>query len=130
MSSENAVITETSRHKMILARAGALTGALPPIVQMAFGDGGTDGSGTPIEPSESDTALKHELLRKNIDGYSFPTTTSCLYVCTLSPDELPGQTINEVGLIDSEGDLVAIKTMTNKGKDSDLEMKFTVEDIF
>lgn len=128
MSNTNAIITAASRQKMVKARAGAIT--LPPITQMAFGNGGVDGQGDPISPSESATGLNNELLRKNIDGYTFPTTTSCRYTCTLSELELAGQNINEVGLIDSAGDFVAIKTMTNKGKDSDLEMTFTVDDIF
>jgi len=128
MSNTNAIITAASRQKMVKARAGAIT--LHPITQMAFGNGGVDGQGNPISPSESATGLNNELLRKNIDGYTFPTTTSCRYTCTLSELELAGQNINEVGLIDSAGDFVAIKTMTNKGKDSDLEMTFTVDDIF
>ena len=128
MSNTNATITAASRQKMVKARAGAIT--LPPITKMAFGNGGVDGQGNPISPSESATGLNNELLRKNIDGFIFPTATSCRYTCTLSELELAGQNINEVGLIDSAGDFVAIKTMTNKGKDSDLEMTFTVDDIF
>lgn len=130
MSSTNAVITTVSRQKMVRARAGALQSGLPPVTRMAFGNGGVDGTGTPITPSESATALGNELLRKNIDGYTFPTATSCRYSCKLTESELAGQNINEVALVDSDGDLVAIKTMTNKGKDSDLEMTITVDDIF
>ena len=130
MSSTNAVVTTVSRQKLVKARAGALQEGLPPITKMAFGNGGVDGSGTPVAPSESATALGHELLRKNIDGYTFPTATSCRYACTLTESELAGMSVNEVALVDSDGDIVAIKTMTNKGKDSDLEMTITVDDIF
>ena len=70
MSNTNAIITAASRQKMVKARAGAIT--LPPITKMAFGNGGVDGQGDPISPSESATGLNNELLRKNIDGYTFP----------------------------------------------------------
>ncbi|MCR5824798.1 MAG: phage tail protein [Lachnospiraceae bacterium] len=126
----NAVITETAREKIVQARAGDLVGGLPAITKMAFGNGGVDAQGDPITPSASATALNNELLRKNIASHTYPTSTSCRYVCTLTEAELAGENINEVALVDADDDIVAIKTMTNKGKDSDLEMTITVDDIF
>ena len=61
---QNVIITKSARKKMVQARAGAIT--LPKIVGMAFGSGGVDSAGNVISPSETQTALKKELLRKPI----------------------------------------------------------------
>jgi len=127
-TNENVVITQAGRQKIVRARAGAAT--LPAVAGMAFGDGGVDGQGHVITPSSSQTALSHQLLRKAIDSYTFPTTTSCRYVCTLTESELAGESISEIGLYDTEGDIIALKNFTAKGKDDDVEMTFSLDDIF
>lgn len=124
----DAIVTNEARKKMVKARAGVIE--LPAIVGMAFGDGGTDETGNPIVPASSDTELKHEIYRKVIDNYSFISDTTCRYFCTLTVDECVDADINELALYDSDGDLVAIKTFKNKGKDADLEMTFRIDDIF
>ena len=43
---------------------------------------------------------------------------------------LAGQTNNEVALYDEDGDLLAIKAFSNKGKDGDMEMVFEILDKF
>ena len=113
---KNVIITKTARKKLVQARAGAIT--LPKIVGMVFGSGGVDSSGNVIAPSEP------------IDGYSFTNDTTCRYECTLSESELAGEYISEIGLYDSAGDIVCIKTFTKKGKDSDIEMTYTLDDVF
>lgn len=128
MAAKNVIITKAARKKMVQARAGVI--ALPKIVGMAFGDGGTDASGNVIAPSESQSALKHELYRKPIDGYAFTSDTTCRYECTLSETELAGEVISEIGLYDASGDIVCIKTFKDKGKDDDLEMTYTLDDVF
>lgn len=127
---KNVVITKTARTKLVKARAGAIT--LPAVVGMAFGNGGVDSDGVVIPPTETQTALTNELLRKAIDGYSFPedTDTTCRYECTLTEAELAGEEISEVGLYDAEGDIVCIKTFTKKGKDDDIEQTYILDDIF
>ena len=125
---QNVIITKKARKKMVQARAGAIT--LPKIVGMAFGSGGVDSAGNVISPSETQTALKKELLRKPISGYTFVTETTCRYECTLGESELAGQYISEIGLYDSQGDIVCIKTFTKKGKDDDIEMTYTLDDVF
>lgn len=127
-TNKNVVITVAGRQKLVRARAGAIT--LPAIVGMAFGDGGVDGNGNVITPSANQSALNNQLLRKPVDGYTFPTTTSCRYTCTLTESELAGKAISELGLYDSAGDIVCIKNMTPKGKDDDIEMAFELDDIF
>ena len=124
----DAVITLKTRKKMVQARAGAIT--LPPIVGMVFGTGGVDEAGMPVAPSGSDEGLKQEIFRKELDSYTFTDDTTCRYLCTLEVGECDNEEISEIGLYDSEGDITAIKTFKKKGKDSDLEMTFRIDDIF
>ncbi len=124
----DAVITLKARKKMVQARAGAIT--LPPIVGMVFGTGGVDEAGMPVAPSGSDEGLRQEIFRKELDSYTFTDDTTCRYLCTLEVGECDNEEISEIGLYDSEGDITAIKTFKKKGKDSDLEMTFRIDDIF
>ena len=126
--SQNVVITKKARKKLVQARAGAV--ALPAIVGMVFGSGGVDGADNVITPSDSQNELNNELLRKELDSYSFINDTTCRYECTLSESELEGEYISEIGLYDSEGDIVCIKNFTKKGKDGGLQMTYTLDDVF
>lgn len=123
-----AVVTKVARTKMMKARAGVIS--LPKIVGMAFGAGGVDASGNALTPSETQTTLKSELLRKKIDKYEILSDTKCRYVCTLLSNELVGKNISELALYDEAGDLVAIKNFMAKGKDSDIEITFHMDDEF
>jgi len=124
----NSVVTTYAREKLARARAGDAT--VPAITQMAFGNGGVDVNGDPIPPSATDVGLSNELLKKNVDGHSYPVATTCRYSCTLAKTDLAGENINEVGLFDADGKLVIKKTMTNKTKDGDQEMVFEIDDEF
>lgn len=126
----NALITKVARKKLVMARAGAIV--LPKITGMAFGDGGADASGKAIPPTEGQTSLTSELIRKEISSYEIleDAVATCRYTATLTELECVGNNISELGLYDSEGDLVCIKTFSPKGKDADLEMTFTLDDIF
>lgn len=124
------VITETGRKKLCRAHSG--DSELPAITQMAFGDGGVGEDGAVIETTGNEAALKHELLKKNIDGHSYTDEkeTTCKYTLRLSKTELANQNISEMGLFDSTGDLVAYKTFLPKGKDDDMEFVFDMNEIF
>ena len=124
------VITETGRKKLCRAHSG--DAELPAITQMAFGDGGVGEDGAVIETTGNETTLKHELLKKNIDGHSYTDEkeTTCKYTLRLSKTELANQNISEMGLFDSAGDLVAYKTFLPKGKDDDMEFVFDMNEIF
>ncbi len=124
----DAVVTLKARKKMVQARAGVIT--LPPIVGMVFGTGGVDASGVPVVPSGNDESLKQEIFRKEVDSYTFTDDTTCRYLCTLAVNECANEDISEIGLYDSDGDLIAVKTFKVKGKDADLEMTFQIDDIF
>ena len=125
---ENVIITVTARRKMVQARAGAIS--LPKIVGMVFGSGGVDASGNVIAPTEDQTELNYEIFRKEVSGYTFISETTCRYECVLSEPEMAGEYISEIGLYDEDGDIACIKTFTKKGKDADLEMAFTLDDVF
>ena len=124
----DAVVTLVAKKKMLRARAGEAT--LPKIVGMAFGDGGVDTYGNALNPAETQTSLNNELLRKPVDGYTFLSDSKCRFECTLENNELVGKYISEIALYDADGDLVAIKNFLKKGKDSDLEIKFHMDDEF
>lgn len=125
---ENVIITKKARENMVKARAGAL--ALPKITGMAFGDGGVDAEGSVIKPQEDQAALVNELFRKEINGFEFVEDTTCRYTCTLSEPELAGEDISEIGMYDENGDIACIKNFKAKGKDGDMEMTFTLDDVF
>jgi len=127
-TNKNVVITKTARAKLVRARAGDIT--LPIITKMAFGDGGVNAQGEVIAPSENQLALTHEIFRKNVSGHTFLEDATVRYVCTLDFNECVGKEISEVALVDADGDVVAIKTFTRKGKDDDVEQTYKMDDIF
>ncbi len=125
---ENVIITKKARENMVKARAGALD--LPKIAGMAFGNGGVDADGSVITPQGDQAELVNELYRKEINGFEFTEDTTCRYTCTLTEPELAGEDISEVGLYDENGDIACIKNFKAKGKDGDMEMTFTLDDVF
>lgn len=123
------IVTNIAKKKIIQTRAGLIP-SLPKTVAMAFGDGATNG-GPVRTPLPTDTALQHELYRQNVDGVELQEDgISAMYTTTLGKSTLGGQVINEIALVDEDGDLLAIKSFSNKGKDSDMEMVFDVLDKF
>lgn len=128
-TNENSVITKARRIKTCKASSGALD-SLPPVAYMAFGDGGCDDEGEPIQPTEDQTALKHEIARYPVGDATYPVETTARYSVTVPKTELVGQTINEAALVDSDGDAVAIKTMYPKRKDAGAAFTFTLDDEF
>lgn len=122
------IVTDIAREKMLKARAGIAP--LPKIVGMVFGDGAKNASGGVIAPTADQTALHNELLRKEIDRYEAVSKLVYRYICTLAEEELGNKYINELALYDADGDLVAIKTFLDKGKDDDQEMGFEIDDTF
>jgi phage-related tail fiber protein len=118
----NSITTNEARAHLARAHAGAVP--LCPITKMAFGDGGVDEAGNPIPPDGMAKGLRNELLRKDIESYVFPTETSVTFICTLLASDLNDQHISEVALIDSAGNVVAIKTFKATYKDAERELAF------
>ena len=124
------VITEIGRRKLCRSHAGDQ--ALPAITQMAFGSGGVDADGNVIETTGTETALKTELLKKNLDSHKYTDDkeTACRYTVRLGKSELANQNISEQGLFDADGDLIAYKAFMPKGKDDDMEFIFDMDEVF
>lgn len=121
-----ALTTKTAKKNMLLARAGAQP--LPHITEMAFGTQGTDAGGEVKKPEKEQTELLNEIYRKEIDGYEIVSDTQIQYKCTLEENELAGEQISELALVDENGDIVAIKNFMPKGKDGDWKMTFMIND--
>jgi len=125
----NSVITTYRRQNLCKITSGAIT-SLPKITQIAFGDGGVDGSGNLVAPLGTATALKHELARYPIDNVIYPVATTARYTVTIPTADLPGASISEAALVDSSGALCAINTMLVKRKDDGVTFTFTFDDEF
>jgi hypothetical protein len=131
MATDNSVITLYRRELLTQATSGGVTTPIPPVTQIAFGDGGVDTNGDPIPPSGTATTLAHEVQRYNIDAPpTYPVTTTARYVVTIPDNDLIGTSINEAALVDQTGALCAIKTMYSKKKDSGVSFEFTFDDEF
>lgn len=126
---ENSVITLTRRKKFALASSDAGQ-PLDPITHIAFGSGGVDESGEPLAPSEDQTALNAEMYRYPVDSITYPDETTVRYTVTIPKDEHTGDSISEAALVDSKGDLAAIKTMYTKRKDAGTAFTFEFDDKF
>lgn len=113
-------ITKLSKNKVPKTRAGVK--ALPAVIRVVFGNGA---GGT---PSESDSALEDELLRKDLNSIEQMTDTSFRYICTLSREGLADMSINEMVSCDVEGDLVMIRTYPDKNKGDDKRVTFAFSD--
>lgn len=116
MAAEAVLLTQF-REKVAAHIAGK--GTLKPIKFMAFGDGGHRSDGTVIPPSEAQTELKHEVLRKPLAVIKQEDLLSATGSGVIEKDELVGTALSEAALVDEEGDLVAIKNFAPKLKEAD-----------
>lgn len=130
MADNKGVITAAGRKKLCMAHAGDIE--LPAITQMAWGSGGADETGQPLDTTGNEIGLYQELLRKDIESHEYVNQgqTTCRYTATLEAGELDNSYISEMGLYDSEGDLVAYRTFMRKGKDADIPQIYDMDEIF
>ena len=129
MADNKGVITAVGRKKLCMAHAGDIE--LPVITQMAWGSGGADETGQPIDTTGNEIGLYQELLRKDIESHSYVNEgkTTCRYTATLEAGELDNSYISEMGLYDEDGDLVAYRTFMRKGKDADIPQIYDMDEI-
>ena len=120
-------ITNVRRKK--ITEASHTTGTLSKIKWIALGDGGVDSSGAVIEPLPANTALGHELIRKEYTSSQKVSDTCYAYTIKLEENELIGKYISEMALIDAAGDVAAFSNFLAKGKD-ETEVTFTIEDNY
>lgn len=126
---ETSIITKARRENLCKITSGAVS-AIPAVTHIAFGDGGVDANGEPVVPSETQTALNHEIARYPIDKVEYPTDTTAQYTVTIPKGDLIGEKISEAALVDRSGVLCAIKTMYVKQKDEGVSFIFTFDDEF
>jgi len=128
-SSTTSVITRARRVNLAKITSGAVE-TIPKITHIAFGDGGVDEGGQPIQPNETQQALNHEIGRYEIDSVENPVETTNRYTVTIPESDLNGMNINEMALVDADGQLAAVKTFLSKGKDEDVKFTFQFDDEF
>lgn len=128
-SSITSVITRARRINLAKITSGAVE-TIPPITHIAFGDGGLGEDGQPLQPNELQTQLNNEIGRYEIASVENPVETTNLYTVTIPESDLNGKNINEMALVDAEGQLASVKTFLNKGKDADVQFTFKFEDEF
>lgn len=128
-SSKTSVITRARRINLAKITRGAVE-TIPKITHIAFGDGGVDDAGQPIQPDESWQALRHEVARYEIDSVETPVDTTDRYTVTIPETDLNGVNISEMALVDGDGVFAAVKTFLPKGKDEDVKFVFTFDDEF
>lgn len=59
-----------------------------------------------------------------------PVETTNRYAVTIPESDLNGKNINEMALVDADGQLAAVKTFLNKGKDEDVKFTFEFDEEF
>ena len=130
MADNKGVITAVGRKKLCMAHAGDI--ALPVITQMAWGSGGADETGQPLDTTGNEIGLYQELLRKDIESHVYVNEgqTTCRYTATLEAGELDNSYISEMGLYDEDGGLIAYRTFMRKGKDADIPQIYKMDSIF
>jgi len=125
----NTIITNYRREQLCKITSGAID-SLAPITQVAFGDGGVDVAGQVLQPVGGQEALAHEVGRYPIDKVEYPVSTTARYTVTIPAADLAGAQLSEAALVDSEGNLCAIRNMLAKGKDEGVAFIFTFDDEF
>ena len=126
---DNSIIT-LYRRKLLCEITSGASSSLAPVTHIAFGDGGVDGGGEPIQPVNTMLALTNEVARYPLDTVTFPEETTARYEVTIPKDDLAGVEITEAGLIDADGGLCTVKTFFIKKKDVGVSMSYTFDDEF
>lgn len=120
-------ITKTAKEKMSKARHES--GVISRVKYIALGTGGSDVNGNIITPLEEDVSLKNEIIRKEYTSYTQTSDVGYKYNLKLDADECINAKINEMALIDEDGDCITICSFLPKGKD-DTEVTFSIDDVY
>lgn len=128
MAEQTSTVTLYRRKTLTQITSGTIS-AMPKITHLAFGSGGANENGI-LPPSETQTELNAEFCRYPIDSVTYPIETTARYTVTIPEKEQEGKMFNEIGLIDAEGNLCAVKAMYTKQKDGDVKFTFEFDDEF
>ena len=124
MSMGKAILLNQAKEKILRSRFNGSGGIV--ITDFAFGTGAGENAYT---PTADQTSLKNEIIRKKADKAQI--SERCFrYTGVLGAMDANGQYISEIGLVDSDGDLVCIKTFNKKLKTDESEMVFKIDDTF
>lgn len=126
MAEKNSIITKARRIVLAQLTAGTIS-TIPPVAHLALGDGGCGEDGEPIAPGLEQTALSHEICRYAVETPTFPVDTTARFTAIVPEAAQGGVKFSEMGLVDTENNFVAIKTMYPKQKDDDVEFSFTFD---
>lgn len=127
MSAYYTLLTKIGLAKLTNAQS---SGSVVQWSQMAVGDG----NGTSVTPTETQTALVHETFRASINRLSVDDTNPNYLIAELViPATTGGFTIREIGIFDTEGNLVAVanspenyKPVLSEGSATDLVVRVIV----
>lgn len=122
----DAILLNQAKRKMIKARFDGNSGIQ--IAGFVFGIG-LDRDGKAYVPDADQTELRHEIVRKELDSKMRISDTCYRYTGMLNELEGNGQYISEIGLIDTDGEVVCIKTFDKKIKNREAEMTFRIDDM-
>lgn len=129
MANENSIITKFRREQLAKITSGVIE-TMAKVAYIALGDGGVSEDGAVIQPNEEQTTLTHEIGRYPVDPPVFPVSTTVRYAVTVPEGELAGKSISELGLMDANGKLIAVRNCSPKIKDADEEFTFVFDDEF
>jgi len=119
--------TTTNGFRQRLAKFHYDGTALSQIHAMAFGDGGHNPDGTPKTPNSAQTALVHEVLRKDLSVIVQEDTYSVTGTGIVAEAELVGTHISEAGLLDASGNLLGFRNFAPKIKEADEEYEIKIK---
>lgn len=123
------ITTNKGREKLAKASVGAIT--LPVITQIGFGTGGHSiGTGEPTQPDPAATVVPGEVLKKNIESYTFPIATTASILGILDQSEGNGHSISAYGLYDSAGDLIVLMHTVPSPKTAETRFERTINNAF
>jgi len=117
------VVVNTYRQRIAARMAGGAQ--LAAITHMAFGSGGHSATAA-LSPSQNQTALNRELLRKPLAAITQETLFSVTGRGALEEHELIGAAISEAALIDANGFVVGIDTFAPKVKENNERYEISI----
>jgi hypothetical protein len=122
----DAILLNQAKRKMLKSHFDEGTTFM--VAGFVFGTG-LDTNGKAYTPDENQTELKNEILRKPLDSKMRVSDSCYRYTGMLDELEGNGQYISEIGLVDSDGDTICIKTFDKKIKNKEAEMTFKIDDM-
>lgn len=97
------------------------------ITHFVFGDGVSE-TGTEYTPDPEQTGLRNQVWQYPVSVREELSDDAYQYLCVIPRNDHVGETITEMGLVDTDGMVVCIITFPAKVKSGDSEMVFKIND--